>query len=58
VIFETEENRNRCVATFGTTASEVTGKLEINKSNKALKLGEHIMQCQEAFQPSNVIWEN
>jgi hypothetical protein len=32
VIFETEENRNRCIGTFGTTASEVTGNLEINKS--------------------------
>ena len=45
VIFETEENRNRCIVQFGTTESEVTGNLTINKSGKALKLGEHILQC-------------
>ena len=45
VIFETEENRNRCIGQFGTTFSEVTGNLDINKSGKAIKLGEYILQC-------------
>lgn len=56
VIFETQENKSRCLKLYESIQNSLTGNYRYPK--ETLKVLSHPIPVENTSEPSNIIWEN